>query len=116
MSSVRIFRCEAESPEAILDRELKQFTAASPPQLLVAVDFLFDAYWSAPRQRYGLVALYHLIRRPDGVHVRLCVADARVLPELPERGDSDWLHRLGLAWFELGQPLRLLPLSVPNPW
>ena len=107
MSSVRIYRCEAEQPEAILDRELKQFTASSPPQLLIAVDFSFEVYWQAPVQHQALVALYHLIRRPDGVHVRLSVVAAENLPALPERGDSDWLHRLGLVWFELGQPLRL---------
>jgi hypothetical protein len=116
MSSVRIIRCEAESPEAVLDRELKQFTAASPPQLLVAVDFVFDTYWLAPADRLALVAMYQLIRRADGVHVRLSVCAAAALPELPERADSAWVDKLELAWFELGQPLRLLPLSIPKPW
>lgn len=116
MSSVRIIRCEAESPETVLDRELKQFTASSPPQLLIAVDFAFEVYWQTPAARLALVALYHLIRRPDGVHVRVSVCAAENLQTLPERGDSDWLHRLELAWFELGQPLRLRPLSISKPW
>lgn len=116
MSSVRIIRCEAELPETVLDRELKQFTASSPPQLLIAVDFAFDAYWQTPAARLALVALYHLIRRPDGVHVRVSVCAAENLQTLPERGDVDWLDRLELAWFELGQPLRLSPLSISKPW
>ncbi|MET0378752.1 MAG: hypothetical protein ABW049_07145 [Spongiibacteraceae bacterium] len=116
MSSVRIIRCEAESPETVLDRELKQFTASSPPQLLIAVDFAFETYWQTPVSRLALVALYHLIRRPDGVHVRVSVCAAENLQTLPERDDSDWLQQLALAWFELGQPLRLRPLSIPKPW
>lgn len=116
MSSVRVFRCEAENPESVLDRELKQFTAASPPQLLVAVDFMFDTYWEPDRRQLPLVALYLLRRRTEGVHVEIAVVEADKLPELPERGGADWLTELNLLWFELGRPLRLRPLTIAKPW
>lgn len=118
MSSVRVYRCEAEYPETVLDRELKQFTAASPPELLVLVDFCFDEYWQRPTNRYALVALYHLIRRSDGVRVKMSVcAPESVGVELQSPMiDSQQLQQLELPWFELGQPLRLRPVFIPKPW
>lgn len=121
MSSLRFLRCEAESPESILDRELKQFTAASPPELLVLVDFPFEEYWrpasTAVRSlQISLVAIYHLIRRSDGVRVRVSVCPPQMLGELPVTLDASWLQQLPLPWFELGQPLRLQPVAIPKPW
>jgi len=118
MSSVRVYRCEAEHPETVLDRELKQFTAASPPELLVLVDFCFEEYWQQPSNRYALVALYHLVRRSDGVRVKMSVcAPENIGAELQSPIiDSEQLQKLELPWFELGQPLRLRPLFIPKPW
>lgn len=121
MSSLHFLRCEAENPESILDRELKQFTAASPPELLVLVDFPFEEYWrpvigGERPHRLSLVAMYHLVRRNDGVRVRVSVCPPKLLGELPSALGANWLQQLPLPWFELGQPLRLQPVAIPKPW
>lgn len=110
MKTLRVIRCEAPNPESVLDRELKQFTAASPPELLVLVDFSLEVYWLQPNTYISLVALYHLTRRQDGVRVCLSVSTPEaVAGDMPRSVDDQWLENLHLPWFELGQPLRLRP-------
>ena len=117
MKSLRVIRCEAPNPESVLDRELKQFTAASPPELLVLVDFSLEIYWLPGGTYIPLVALYHLTRRQDGVRVCLSVSTPEaVAGDIPRNVDDQWLDGLKLPWFELGQPLRLRPTLIPKPW
>lgn len=119
MNTVHLFNSDHDSPELIVDNQLRAFQQSAEQRRLIAVEYRFEQYWLPAKPALSLIALYEFSREGEAVTIRFSVADASVLAgtRLTDETSLDLLcERYDLPLFMEAHPVLLTTVAIKKPW